>query len=191
MTEDRPLFAHFFRCRTCGNRFSVKRLTADPSKVKTPKCPRRGCAGRVKESHMADVGMDVGAGKAPAQVGAIAVRAYDMALEVGAESAGLTDIKDHARPGESLVPALRPDLQKQADSFWGSGQKRQTQKGTIKGRVDLSGLYGSRATEAQGSQPPGMKFEAGQGHAIAPILQAQPTGTSPVPKYRDVAPPAR
>lgn len=118
MTDDRPRYEHRFRCRACAHRFSVVRLTADSSKVKTPKCPR--CKGRAKQSFMADVGMDVGAGKAPGVTGAIPVKAYDMALEVAAHNSGLTDINDKPRYGEISAPKLEPRLQQMADNFWGS-----------------------------------------------------------------------
>lgn len=187
--DDRPQYRHFFRCRGCGDRFSVLRLTADPAKVKTPKCPKKRCTARVRVSHQEDIGFDAAEGKAPAQVGAIAVKAFDQTMEMTMADHGMTDIKDNARPGESSVPALRPDLQRQADSFWGSGQKRQA--GTRRGRVDLSGMYGERATNAPkvNGQPAAMKFDAGQGSAIEPILRSRPTGSSPVPAFIDVATP--
>ena len=178
-------FIHYFRCRGCGNRFGVTRLTADPAKVKTPRCPRKLCHGRVRQSHQEDIGFDPAEGKAPAQGGSLPVRAFDTAMEMTMQDHGMTDIRDDARPGESSVPKLRPDLQQKVDNYWG-GPKKQTRRG----RVDLSGMYGSRTPQVNG-QAPAMKIDAGGGSHIAPILQSRPTGSSPIPAYVDIAAPKR
>jgi hypothetical protein len=97
--------------------------------------------------------MDVAAGKAPGVIGAPDVVAYDMAMDAAAHNAGLTNLVDKPRYGESSVPKLPPALQEKADNFWGkpAGAK------TVRKRVDLSGLYGERATAAQAASPiPGM-----------------------------------
>lgn len=186
MADNRPLYAHWFRCRTCGNRFSVKRLTADSSKVKAPNCPRRSCIGKSRQSHVPDIGFDPSEGKAPALGGSIPTRAFDTAMEMTMQDHGMTDIRDDARPGEPSVPKLRPDLQERADNFFG-GQKKQN-RGT-RGKVDLSGLYGERASQAQNGTPQGTKFVQEGGHAIAPILNSKPTGSSPIPNYTSINPP--
>lgn len=182
VTDDRPRFRHFFRCRACANRFYVDRLTADSAKVKTPRCPRKACGGKARESHVPDIGLDVAAGRAPPKVGHVQVRAFDQALQITAEDHQMGDLRDHARPGENSVPPLRPDLQRQADAFWGAGQKRQD--GAKRGKVDMSPIFGERA---QQGQPAGARFTAGQGTAIAPILQSKDPGTSPVPAHRIIA----
>jgi hypothetical protein len=183
MSDDRPRYAHFFRCRTCGGRFSVVRLTADPARVKTPKCPKRGCLGKIKESHAADIGFDPAEGKAPAQVGSAFARAMDLTNEIVAADHGMTDLNDTMRPGEVTAPKLRPDLQAKADAFFNPPKRER------RGRVDLSGLYGERATGGQNGQPAGQRFVQEGGHAIQPILTSKPTGSSPIPAYTDVAPP--
>jgi len=181
MSTDRIRYQHFFRCKVCGTRFHVTRLTADPGRVKTPSCPRKRCGGRTKPSFAPDVGLDVGAGRAPAQTGANPeVRAYDAALKITAEDHGMTDLRDRARPGENSVPPLRPDLQRQADSFWSGPQKPAARRG----KVDMSPIYGARA---QSGLPSATRFSADKGTAIAPILQAQPTGSSPIPKHTTIA----
>jgi hypothetical protein len=156
----------------------VKRLTADPAKVKTPKCPRKSCGGKSRESHVPDIGFDAAEGKAPAVGGSLSGRAFDYAMQTTMADHGMTDIKDTMRAGENSVPPLPPRLQQQADSFWNPKQAPAQRRG----RVDLSGLYGAAAS--QGAPPPGVqKFSAGEGHAIAPILNSQPTGSSPIPRH--------
>ena len=180
--DDRPRYAHWFRCRTCAHRFSVVRLTADSTKVKTPKCPHKGCNGRVRESHMEDRGMDVAAGRAPATT-SVQAQAYDLAHEWQMEEQQRTNIKDNVRPGESSAPPLPAHLQTMADGFWGGKRKQNTRTA----RADLSPIYGARATAAQGGQPAiGTPFTADRGLGIAPILTAKPEGTSPIPEHRVV-----
>jgi hypothetical protein len=187
LTDERTRYAHWFRCRACGSRFSVLRLTPDPERVKTPACPRKRCGGRVKQSHVPDIGMDVAAGIAPAVVGAnVQVRAYDTALEIVAQDHAMTDIKDRVRPGETSVPSLAPHLQKMADNFWG-GQRKQP--AVRRGKVDLSPVFGQRAIDAQGGVPAGAQFSLDRGSAIAPILQqpGKAPGDSPIPKHQIIA----
>lgn len=189
--DERPRYRHHFRCKSCGGRFHVDRLTADPAKVKTPKCPRKGCTGKVKESHMPDVGMDVAAGRAPAQVGSnVQVTAYDTAMRMAMEDAQVTDIQDHSRPGavirngEATAPPIPTHLQAKVANFWG-GQRQQGKTRTA--RADLSGIFGERATAAQvGAPVMGQNFTADRGVGIAPILTAKPTGVSPIPDHRVV-----
>lgn len=186
IAADRPRFRHPFRCKVCGGRFFVDRLTDDPAKVKTPRCPHKACRGKAKRSFVDDIGIDIAAGRAPGQIGHVQVRAYDTALQMTAEDHGMTDIRDRARPGENSVPALRPDLQRQADQFWSGPQKQQ--RNNRQAHVDLSGIYGQRATAAQHGQQ-GARFTADGGSAIAPILQmpGKAPGDSPLPPMRIVA----
>ena len=180
--DDRPRYAHWFRCRTCAHRFSVVRLTADSTKVKTPKCPHKGCNGRVRESHMEDRGMDVAAGRAPATT-SVQAQAYDLAHKWSMQEQGATDIRDNARPGESSVAPLPPKLQRDVENFWGGPRKPKTRTA----RVDLSPVFGQRAAEAQSASPMmGANFTADRGIGIAPILTAKPEGTSPIPEHRVV-----
>jgi len=181
--DDRQRYVHWFRCRSCGNRFHVNRLTADSSKVKTPNCPRRSCLGKSRESHTPDIGFDPAEGKAPAVGGSPFARAMDITNEIVAADHGMTDLNTSMRSGEITAPKLRPDLQAKADAFFNPPKRER------RGRVDLSGLYGERAVAAQNGQPAGQKFEAQGGHAIQPILTSKPQGSSPVPAYIDVAPP--
>lgn len=180
---------HNFRCRVCGNRFGVKRKTPDSSKVKTPRCPRKSCGGKARASHVPDIGLDVAAGKAPGHIGHDQVRAYDMALEMTAQDHQMGDLKDRPRPGETSAPPLRPDLQKQADNFWSGGGTRRQPQGGRRGKVDLSPIYGGRATAAQAQTPSAPQFTADRGAAIAPILQmpGKRPGDSPVPHTRIIA----
>jgi hypothetical protein len=176
--DDRPIHLHGFRCRACGNRFTVKRLTADSSKVKIPKCPRKSCGGKSKASYVPDIGFDAAEGKAPAVGGSLSGRAFDYAMQTTMADHGMTDIKDTVRPGETSVPPLPPRLQQQADSFWNPKQAPAQRRG----RVDLSGLYGPAAN--QGAPPPGVQtLASGAGHPIAPILNSRPTGSSPIPAH--------
>ncbi len=134
--DDRPRYAHWFRCRTCAHRFSVVRLTADSTKVKTPKCPHKGCNGRVRESHMEDRGMDVAAGRAPATT-SVQATAYDRALQMTMEDQKETDIRDNARPGENSAPKLPAHLQPLADNFWSGPRKQKARTG----RADLTPYF--------------------------------------------------
>jgi hypothetical protein len=177
--DERPRYRHFFRCSGCGNRFHVDRLTADSNKVKTPKCPRKACVAKVRQSHMPDIGMDVSAGRAPAATSIQAI-AYDTALRWATEEQGVTNILDRPRQGESSAPPLEPRLQKLSEGFWGGPRKQNTRTA----RVDMSGIFGERAIAAQQGQPAtGAKFTADQGVAVAPILTAKPQGSSPVPDH--------
>lgn len=185
--DERPRFRHFFRCRTCASRFHVDRLTADPTKVKVPRCPRKGCTGKAKESHMPDIGLDVSAGRAPSTP-SIQATTYDLAMRMAMEDSQSTDIQDHSRPGsvvrngESTAPKLPAHLQPMAENFWGGQRKKQN---TRTARADLSGIFGERATAAQAGAPVmGQNFTADRGVGIAPILTAKPTGVSPVPDHR-------
>lgn len=148
-------YIHAFRCKICGNRFELRRKSEAPPKH--PICPRKGCQSkRVRESHMPDVGLDVAAGKAPAQVGSIPTRALDIAMEVGAANAGLTNLNDSARYGESMAPKLPPRLQTQADNFWGGGGAGAAKKGRRKVQVDLSGVlspFSKGVAQAPASSP--------------------------------------
>ena len=182
MSDDRPRYAHWFRCRTCGNRFHVDRLTADSSKVKTPKCPRKSCGGKSKESHVPDIGMDVSAGRAPSTT-SIHATAFDLAYKWQMEEQRTTNILDSARPGESSAPPLEPRLQKLAEGFWGGNRQQKPRSA----RADLSPIFGERAAAAQAGAPPmGAKFSADNAIGVAPILTAKPTGSSPVPDHRVV-----
>lgn len=184
MIDDRQWYQHNLRCRMCAHRFHVKRLTADANKVR-PNCPK--CGGRTKQSFQADVGFDPAEGKAPAQIGSIPVRAYDAAMEITMQDHGITDIQDHSRPGavyragETSAPKLRPDLQAQADNFWGGPAKPKRM-----GKIDMSPLYGARAQN--NGVTPG-QFNASSGSLIEPILKHKPTGTSAVPDYTPINPP--
>jgi hypothetical protein len=187
MIDERTRWRHAFRCRTCGGRFSVLRLTPDPAKVRTPACPRKRCGGKVKASFQEDVGFDPAAGIAPPIVGANnQVRAYDTALQMVAEDHGMTDIRDNVRAGETSVPALPPHLQKMADGFWGGAMKQPPQR---RGKVDLSGIFGERAIAAQNGMPAATPFTAGQGAAIEPILRhpGKRPGDSPIPAHQIIA----
>lgn len=133
---------------------------------------------------MPDVGFDPAEGKAPALGGSSFARAMDLTNEIVAADHGMTNLNDSMRPGEVTAPKLRPDLQAKADAFF-SPPKREPRRG----RVDMSGLYGERATAAQNGQPAGMKFVQEGGHAIQPILTSKPQGSSPVPNFIDVATP--
>ena len=186
--DDRPRYRHHFRCRSCATRFHVDRLTADPAKVKTPKCPKKGCAGKVKESFQADIPTDIAAGKAPGVIGAnVQNRAYDFAMETTMQDQQIGDISDHSRPGsvyragEATAPKLRQDLQQKADSFWGGQQPKQQ---TRTARVDMSPLYGERATGTQQAQ---FRADTQAASLIEPILKHKPTGASPIPAHTVVA----
>jgi hypothetical protein len=185
LTDDRQRYRHHFRCRACATRFHVDRLTADPNKV-NPKCPKKGCLGKVKQSFQDDVGMDVGAGKAPGVVGAnIQTMAYDAAMNIAMSDHSMTDIQDHSRPGaiyrsgEATAPKLPMHLQAQADGFWKGPQKQRPL--TLK--PDLSPIFGGGPQQA--AQPG--NFSASVPSAIAPILSARPAGSSPVPNHRVIA----
>ena len=182
MPDNRPMFMHMFRCRTCGNRFGVKRLTDDPTKVKTPRCPRKKCGGKSRESHVPDRGFDPAEGRAPATT-SIQAKAFDLAHQWQMEEQRTTDIRSDARPGESSAPKLEPRLQALSDGFWG-GKKQQK---TRTARADLSPIFGERAAAAQSGSPMiGQHFTADNAPGIAPILSAKPTGSSPVPDHRVV-----
>jgi len=185
--EAKARWRHLFRCRTCGNQFHVDRLTPDPNKVKAPKCPRKKCGGKSKESFMADVGFDPSEGKAPSIGGSIIAKATDMAWEVGAANAGLTDINTQAREGENSAPKLPPNLQQMADNFWGTG-KPQAKRKTM-GKVDLSPIYGERAGQAAAGavNPYPNRVGAKADEAIMPIHRAGQAGQSAVPPHITIA----
>lgn len=120
--------------------------------------------------------MDVAAGKAPAVGGAIETRAMDIAMEVAAHNAGVTDLNDRPRYGENSAPKLAPRLQAQVDNFW-PDPKRQRKR---TGRIDLSGIYGDRARAAQGAGPkPQAMFNVDAASAIGPIHTAGESGRPP------------
>jgi hypothetical protein len=150
----------------CGNRFEVIRLTDNPSKV-NPRCPRKACKGKSKESHVADIGFDASEGKAPSVGGSIVVRSTDLAMEVGMANAGITNINDRARYGEISAPRLAPHLQAQADQFWGNGRKALA--GQRRARANVAGLL-------NGSPPPSMaaspNFSFSSDAAMLPIHRA-------------------
>ena len=182
MSDNSPRFRHFFRCKTCGNRFHVDRLTADSTKVKTPHCPRKTCGGKAKESHVPDIGFDPAEGRAPATT-SIQAKAYDLAHQWQMDEQKVTNIRDGVRQGESSAPSLEPRLQQMADGFWGGARKQNTRTA----RADLSPVFGQRAIDAQaGAAPIGARFSADNAVGVAPILTAKPTGTSPVPDHRVV-----
>lgn len=187
LSSSTPKFRHHFRCRSCATRFHVDRVTDDPNKVH-PRCPRRGCSGKVKQSFQDDVGMDVGAGKAPGVVGAnVQNVAYDRAMEITMADHQMTDIQDSSRPGavyrpgESTAPKLPMHLQKQADQFWGGQQQKPR---TRSAKVDMSPIFGERATNAGA---PAAQFKADSGSLIEPILKHKPAGSSPIPPHTIVA----
>ena len=167
VTDDRPRYEHRFRCRTCAHRFAVVRLTAESSKVKTPKCPR--CKNKAKPSYMADVGMDVAAGKAPGVTGAIPVRAYDMALEVAAHNSGLTDINDRPRYGEISAPKLEPRLQQQADNFWGSAKQQGPKRMKLNVPLGDAGAPSFTVSNGRGSQPMQQHGDIDTASLISPL----------------------
>lgn len=184
---DRPRYQHWFRCRACATRFHVVRVTDDPAKVKTPRCPKKSCGGKAKPSFVPDIPMDVAGGKAPAVTGAnVQVSAYDRSMEIAMADHQMTDIQDHSRPGaiyrggESTAPKLPAHLQAQADGFWGGAQKPKTRSA----KVDLSPIYGQRATDAGA---PAAQFKADAGSLIEPILRHRPAGSSPIPAHTVIA----
>ena len=150
MSDTRPRYDHFFRCKTCGGRFSVRRLTADPDKVKTPPCPRKRCGGKVKPSHMPDVGMDVAAGRFPSTP-SVMTQAMDMAMEVGAYNSGLTNLNDRPYVGEHTAPKLPGNLQAMADNFF--PDRSRLNKNQRTGRVNLSNILGPQAQAPRQAQP--------------------------------------
>lgn len=178
MSDDRQWFRHSLRCRACANRFHVDRLTPDPDRVR-PKCPK--CGGRSKESFVDDKGMDFSMQKAPGIVGSIPARAFDASMEIAMQDHGMTDIHAEARPGESSAPKLPQHLQQKVDKFWGGAQKPKARTG----KVDLSPLYGERATQA--GAPDSARFSAGSASLIEPILKHKPTGSSPIPAHTIIA----
>lgn len=173
------LYIHDFRCKACGNRFSVRRKSeAVPQHAQ---CPRKACGSkRVRESHMQDVGFDPAEGKSPALGGSIHAKALDYSMKIAAEDAGLTNLNDSARYGEPMAPKLPPRLQTQADGFFGGGKV--AGHGRRRVQVDLRGAMGALAQGgAPAAQNPGFSVDVGS------LLPKGRSGGSAVPTYTAVA----
>jgi predicted nucleic acid-binding Zn ribbon protein len=160
----RTYYGHAFRCKGCGTRFEVMRLTADPARVKVPPCPRKTCRGKVKQSYMSDVGFNAADGKAPAVGGTDAVRAYDIAMDAGAANAGLTDLNDKPRYGENSAPKLPPNLAAQVQNFWGPSQKGSGMQ--RRARANVGGLLRGPTPAAPAPSP---TFQFSSDSAMMPI----------------------
>lgn len=185
MADDRQRYRHAWRCRSCGDRFHTVRLTADPTGM-SPRCPKRACGGKSKQSHVPDLGMDVAEGKAPGVVGAnVQTRAYDSAMQMTMTDQGLTDIQDHSRPGsvyrpgEGTAPKLPTHLQQQADTFWGGANRQKTRTA----KADLSPIFGQQGPNA----PPPVAHQAPMNSIVEPILKHKPRGSSAVPDHVVIA----
>lgn len=184
MTDDRQRYQHKWRCRKCGDPFFTVRLTADASKM-NPRCPKRACGGKSKQSFMDDIGMDVSAGKAPGVVGAnVQNNSYDAAMQIAMADHQMTDIQDTSRPGsvyrtgENTAPKLPPHLQAKSDAFWGGQSKQKTRTA----KVDMSPIFGERAQSGAATA----QFKADSGSLIEPILRHKSAGSSPIPDYTSI-----
>lgn len=111
-------------CTKCGHKwtFTAFSYTDDASDVADPECPK--CS-----NVQTDVGLDVAAGKAPAIGGNKAVKAMDLAAKITMEDYGLTDLSSDGRPGSTMVPKIRPDLQQSADIMFDSKKRREKMSG--------------------------------------------------------------
>jgi hypothetical protein len=181
-------YRHYWRCRICAGRFSTVRYSADATAM-SPRCPKKTCGGKTKESFVADKGLDVSEGRAPGVIGAnVQTAAYDAAMNITMQDQGLGDIQDHSRPGavqragEPTAPKLPQHLQSQADNFW--GQSQQNKQKTRTAKVDLTPVFGQRAVDAGAGSA---QFKSEAGSAIAPILKHRPPGSSPIPAHVVIA----
>ena len=177
MSDER--YQHRFRCCVCATQFTRTRNSAEWIGPR-PNCPKK-CEGRVKDSYVPDV--ERTEVQAPAIVGSISAKAFDTAMEMTMQDQGMTNINDSFRQGEPTAPKLRPDLQAKADSFFAGPQRKPANRG----RVDMSPIFGERATQSQSGMPPAKSFDAHMPTSIAPIMEAAKNQTSAVPNYRVVA----
>lgn len=104
-----PKMAITLRCTVCAMKFKVVQYEDDPD----PACPNLEC-GAVQTP----IGMDVGAGQAPAVGGSLHTRAFDTATEMVMQDHGLTNLSDGRREGDSMAPKLNHGQQQMADSMF-------------------------------------------------------------------------
>ncbi len=112
-----------YECARCGTTY-FRTLKAVPKK--DPPCPNRAC---IKIDEMEDLRKQVAnlqamleSGKAPGVIGDKAVvQAIDKTAEITMREYNLTDLKDNIREGETVMPKLPAEQQKQADSYFSGG----------------------------------------------------------------------
>ena len=151
------------RCVLCGHRWS--RFTANPDSPDPP-CPRvtrwddDGKPASWCGQEVNPIGMDLTIARAPATIGAsIQVKAIDETAKIVMEEHGFTDLRDDVRPGETMAPKLHPNLQAQADNFFGGPPgKRQT-------RGFNPGMHAAAAMRGAFSDPASTGASLGAVHA--------------------------
>jgi hypothetical protein len=84
------------------------------------------------------------------------VSAIDKTAEIVMADHHLTNLKDNIRQGDIMAPALRPDLQKKADGFWGTGtvknRRQQAQMQNMMRRA-IGGAYRASALDVKSVLP--------------------------------------
>lgn len=114
------------RCRVCGLEYEgVIQRKKDPN----PRCPNLQCESRAggtgrlfttetRGAPVAAFAFDPAAGKAPAMGASKITKAIDATAQIVMEDHRMTDLQDNLRPGDSMAPKLRPDLQAKADAMF-------------------------------------------------------------------------
>lgn len=119
-----------FKCGDCSNVF--RKITSNPNLLMAP-CPEckkknritkflRAGDGQVTKADL-EPGPVYAPSPGPAIIGSNAARAIDATANIVMEDYKMTDMTDRCRPGENMAPKIRPDLQKQADGFFGPKKK--------------------------------------------------------------------
>jgi hypothetical protein len=133
------------RCNDCGNKYW---FAASSPNVADEPCPRCSKTNDVR-------GLDIAAGKAPSIGGSNAVKAMDIAAEITMADHGLTDLSSDGRPGATMAPPVRPDIQARVDGMFGGGklpgrmnpiQQRMRQMAAMAGKQGLGAFAPMRDT---------------------------------------------
>ena len=108
------------RCLRCGHEYNrvVSNLMS-----KNPPCPKKACKEAAIEEEvrkrLANAQAILESGDFPGVTGNRNVKIVDGVAEQVMSDYKLTDLRDNIRPGESMAPKLPPQMQKQADNFFG------------------------------------------------------------------------
>ena len=145
-------------CTRCGHQFSW--VAKSPGGKDRP-CPLKACREAAVEEDIQrraeNMAQIIAEQRAPATIGDnVQNRAIDTTAAIVMSDYGMTDLRDNVREGESVAPKLAPNLQRQADGFFGGGGvqsefgKRRARQMDILAKRALAGQF--RATALNPTQ---------------------------------------
>lgn len=122
---------------SCGERFACSQWSESGEAVTPKSCPVCG--------HEKVKFLETTAPRKITEHAQHVNKAVDITAETTMHNYGMTDLKDNVGMGETMAPSLRPDLQKQADSFF-SGKGVHSRNNELNNQVgNIMRAQGARA----------------------------------------------